>query len=74
VSAATRSDVLRERLRVDAEFRQEVIDALGLEQVGWGCVIEGRMALSSVRVNRPTHAGADFYEPIYRLRVQERSQ
>lgn len=46
-----------------------VLDALGLEQVGWGCVVEDRMAVSSVRAHKPSHAGGAFYEPVYRLRL-----
>jgi len=38
------------------------------EQVAWGCVIEGHMAVSSIRAAKPTHAGAEFYEPVYRRR------
>ena len=39
------------------------------EQVGWGCRVEGRIATSSIRAARPTHAGGEFYEPVYARRA-----
>lgn len=45
------------------------VDALragvGYRQVGWGCMVEGRVSVSSIRANRPTHAGAAWYVPVY---------
>lgn len=45
-------------------YADAVLADLGWQHVGWGCAIEGHVAVSSIRANRPKHAGAEFYVPV----------
>lgn len=60
------------RRQMHERWADAVIADLGIERLGWGCRVEGRITVSSIRAQRPTHAGAEFYEPVYAMQFGSR--